>query len=136
MLCQTFSQKKRRLSRIFFFHELFMSFSGLHSVYKCTHSCRKQRHTLPLSYACATQRYLQHERTMSACMLRVFQNPALGSTETPIFPPIICLVIEFTQFTGITFGKAKGRLEVIVSGWVSGWPLGRGGRNDSHRGSL
>lgn len=44
----------------------------------------------------------------------------LLSKRKPYFSIVVCTVIEFRQFTGITFGKAKGRLEVTVSAWVSG----------------
>lgn len=44
--------------------------------------------------------------------------------------------MEFMQFTGITFDKAKGRLEVTVSARVRGRPFGRGEDNHSHSGTV
>lgn len=86
------------------------------------------RRTLPLAYACVTQRYLQHECTKPST------TRVSWTSQKPHFYLVICAVMEFRQFTGITFGKAKGRLEVTVSAWVSGWPLGRGGGDHTHRG--
>lgn len=63
-----------------------------------------------------------------------FPKPSLPFNRKLYFSLIVCAMMEFAQFAGITFGKAKGRLEVTVSAWVSGWPLGTGGGNHSHRG--
>lgn len=122
--------KKQKHYQEYLFHALF-NFSSVFSL-QCAHSCRKKpktdAHPLPLSYVCVTQRGIYNMRAQSLLVRWGFPKPSLSSSRKSHFSPIICAVIEFTQFTGITFGKAKGRLEVIVSGWVSGWPLGKGGR--------
>lgn len=59
-----FEKNKKIKPRTFpqiFCHLLFMYFSVLHSVYNAR----------LLSYACVTQRYLQHERTKQNCTSRV-----------------------------------------------------------------
>ena len=65
---QTPKNKSRASPRIFC-HVLFMIFSLLHPVDKCTQPCTKtdgQTDTQPLGYACVTQRYLQHKHTKQA----------------------------------------------------------------------
>lgn len=93
---------------------------------------KANRPTLPLAYACVTQ-YLQHAHTRQASTNWVsWTRPALQQNN-PFLPLSLffffCAVMEFKQFTSMTFGKTKGRLEVTVSSWVSGRPLERGGGN-------
>lgn len=105
-------------------------FSVLHSVYKCTHPCTKTDRQTHTAYAWVTQSY--NTNTQSKLVQLGFPKHSHRSKRKHYFS-LLLHCNEFTQFTGITFGKAKGRLEVTVSAWVSGWPLGRGGVDHSHR---
>lgn len=106
-----------------------------HSVYKCANPCTKRLKDphcrLPMH---VSNRGIYNMSTQSRSVQLWFPNPTFPPTETPTSLSIVCVAVEFTQFTGITFGKAKGHLEVTVSAWVSGWPLGRGGGDHARRG--
>lgn len=110
-----------------------MLFSELHSVYKCTHPCTKtDRQTHSATCLCMCHTGVQHKCTKQASTTKLSKTQSFLWQKTLL---LSCLVHcdEFTQFTGITFGKVKGRLEVTVSSLVSGWPLRRGGGDHSHR---
>lgn len=64
-----------------------------------------------------TLMFLQHEQPKFATTTRVSWMQV----------PPHCAAMTFKQFTGITVGNAKVRLEVNVSAWVSGWPHERNG---------
>ena len=81
-----------------------------------------------------SHRSIYNIRSQSRLLQLRFPQPLLPFKRKSYSSLIVRVVMEFTQFTGITFGKVKGHVEVTVSAWVSGWPLGRGGGDRSRRG--
>lgn len=131
----TKKQKARALPRLFC-HVLFiLSFCVALSLQAHSHVQKQtDRRTHCHLLMHVSHRGIYNTSTQSKQGQLSFPQPSPPFHRKPCFPLILCDVMEFRQFTGITFGKAKGCLEVTVSARVSGWPLGRGGGNHTHRG--